>query len=177
MWCGAGLVSERLAGAEANVVGIDATARNIEIARRHAPKGGLAVDYRHCLTEHVAAGDERFDVVLNLEVIEHVADPARLMAECGALVRPGGLLIVGTINRTAQSWVKAIVGAEYVLRWLPIGTHDWRRFLRPEEINAMTAPHGLETREVSGVTYNPVINRWRVSADTSVNYMLVATRP
>jgi len=175
--CGDGLVSERLAEVEANVVGIDATARNIEIARRHALKSGLIIDYRYGLTEHVAAGDEYFDVVLNLEVIEHVADPARLMVECSALVRPGGLLIVATINRTLRSWVKAIVGAEYVLRWLPVGTHDWWRFLRPEDIQRMVAPHGLNTREVSGITFNPLNNRWRVGADTSVNYMLIATRP
>ena len=175
--CGAGLVSERLSGAEANVVGIDATGRNIEIARRHALKNGHVIDYRHGLTEHVAAGDERFDVVLNLEVIEHVADPARLMAECCALVRPGGLLVVATINRTVRSWIKAIFGAEYVLRWLPVGTHDWRRFLRPEEIRRMVLPHGLGTCEVWGISYTPLLNRWRVSSDVSVNFMYVATRP
>ena len=175
--CGAGLLCEPLAELGAVVVGIDATARNIEIARWHAAKSGLSVDYRHCLAEHVIESGERFDVVLNTEVVEHVADPEQFMKECCDLVEPGGIMIVATLNRTLRSFLLAIVGAEYVLRWLPKGTHDWRRFLRPEEIAAMASRHGLETTEVAGVSFNPLTDRWRVSGDPGVNYMLLAAKP
>lgn len=174
--CGAGLLCEPLAERGAHVVGIDATARNIEIARWHAAQSRLDVDYRHCLAEHVIETSERFDVVLNTEVIEHVADPERLMKECCDLVKPGGVMIVATLNRTLRSFLLAIIGAEYVLRWLPKGTHDWKRFLRPSEIGAMIEPHGLEVSDVTGVSFSPVASRWRLSGDTSVNYMLLAVK-
>ena len=174
--CGAGLLCEPLAERGAAVTGIDATARNIEIARLHAAKSGLEIDYRHGLAEHLVEAPKRFDVVLNMEVIEHVADPARLMRDCGDLVAPGGLMIVATLSRTLRAYLLAIVGAEYVLRWLPKGTHDWRRFLKPEEIRAMVEPQGLETQEITGVSFNPIADRWRLSRDTSVNYMLRARK-
>jgi 2-polyprenyl-6-hydroxyphenyl methylase/3-demethylubiquinone-9 3-methyltransferase len=174
--CGAGLLCEPLADLGAEMVGIDAAARNIAIARRHAAETGRRIDYRHQLAQHVAAEDERFDVVLNTEVIEHVADPAGLMRDCGMLVIPGGLMIVATLNRTLRAYFLAIVGAEYVLRWLPKGTHDWRRFLRPEEIRRMIQPYGLRTIEETGVTYNPLRRHWRLSRDTGVNYMLAAVK-
>jgi 2-polyprenyl-6-hydroxyphenyl methylase/3-demethylubiquinone-9 3-methyltransferase len=174
--CGAGLLCEPLAERGATVVGIDPTARNIEIARWHAAEKAVPVAYRHCLAEHVLETGERFDVVLNTEVVEHVADPGQLMKECCALVKPGGVMIVATLNRTARSFALAIVGAEYVLRWLPRGTHDWRRFLRPGQIRAMIRRHGLRTREVMGMSYNPIAGRWRLSRDTGVNYMLLATK-
>ncbi len=174
--CGAGLLCEPLAELGAQVVGIDATARNIEIARRHAAQRELNLDYRHCLAEHVVETGARFDVVLNTEVVEHVAAPEQLMKECCNLLAPGGILVVATLNRTLRSFLLAIIGAEYLLRWLPRGTHDWRRFLRPDEVRGMIEHHGLETNEVIGVAFNPITGRWRLSSDSSVNYMLRAAK-
>ena len=174
--CGAGLLCEPLAEQGAHVVGIDATARNADVARLHALEQALPIDYRHCLAEHVRETGERFDVVLNTEVIEHVANPEKLLADCAALVKPGGIMVVATLNRTLRSFVLAIVGAEYILRWLPRGTHDWRRFRRPKEISDMLARHGHETRDVRGVSFIPWANRWRLSNDESVNYMLLAAK-
>lgn len=174
--CGAGLLCEPLAEQGAHVVGIDATARNIDVARLHASAQSLPIDYRHSLAEHVRERGERFDVVLNTEVVEHVANPEQLLADCAALVKPGGIMVVATLNRTLRAFLLAIVGAEYILRWLPKGTHDWRRFLRPKEIGDMLARHGLETKEVRGVSFNPWANRWRLSNDDSVNYMLLAEK-
>ena len=174
--CGAGLLCEPLAARGADVVGIDPTARNIAIARWHAAESGLPVDYRHCLAQHVLETGARFDIVLNTEVVEHVADPRQLMQDCCDLVAPGGIMVVATLNRTLRAFFLAIVGAEYVLRWLPRGTHDWRRFLRPDEISAMITDHGLVTSEVTGLIYNPVAGRWRLSRDSAVNYMLLAAK-
>ncbi|UCH75143.1 MAG: bifunctional 2-polyprenyl-6-hydroxyphenol methylase/3-demethylubiquinol 3-O-methyltransferase UbiG [Rhodospirillales bacterium] len=174
--CGAGLFCEPLAKRGAEVVGIDPTARNIEIARWHAAQEGLSIEYRHGLAEHVVATGERFDVVVNAEVVEHVADPQQLMKDCGDLVKPGGLLLVATLNRTARAFLLAIVGAEYVLRWLPKGTHEWHRFLRPDEIRGMLRRSGLRTTEIVGVSYSPIADRWRLSRDTGVNFMLLAAK-
>tara|TARA_A100001037_G_scaffold56671_1_gene48964 strand:- start:7212 stop:7976 length:765 start_codon:yes stop_codon:yes gene_type:complete len=174
--CGAGLLCEPLADRGAKVHGIDATARNVEIARHHAAERDLDIDYRHCLAEHLLEAEAPFDVVLNTEVVEHVADPSQLMAECGALVKPGGMLIVATINRTLRAFLIAIVGAEYLLRWLPKGTHDWQRFLRPREIAAMLAPQSLVETDRTGVAFSPFARRWRLTRDTSVNYMLTAKK-
>lgn len=174
--CGAGLLCEPLTESGASVVGIDATARNVEVARWHAAKMNLAVDYRLCLAEHVLETNERFDIVLNTEVIEHVADQEQLMNDCCDLVKPGGIMIVATLNRTVRSFLFAILGAEYVLRWLPRGTHNWRRFVRPEEIRAMIERHRLETIDVTGVCFNPFSDRWHLSKDTNVNYMLLAAK-
>jgi len=172
--CGAGLLCEPLAEQGAHLVGIDATARNVDVARLHASEQSLPIDYRHCLAEHVRERGERFDVVLNTEVVEHVANPEQLLADCAALVKPGGIMVVATLNRTLRAFLLAIIGAEYILRWLPRGTHDWRRFLRPTEISDMLARNGLETHEVQGVSFNPWANRWRLSNDDSVNYILLA---
>lgn len=174
--CGAGLLCEPLARRGAHVVGIDATSRNVDIARDHAAKGGLSIDYRHALADSLLQAGESFDAVLNTEVIEHVADQPQLMSDCCHLVRPDGTMIVATLNRTLRAFAKAIVGAEYVLRWLPKGTHDWRRFVKPDEISAMIAPHGFRAADVTGVSFNPVSNVWRLSKDASVNYMLAAER-
>ncbi len=174
--CGAGLLCEPLAEQGAHVVGIDATARNVDVARLHASAQALPIDYRHCLAEHVRETGELFDVVINTEVIEHVANPGQLLADCSALVKPGGIMVVATLNRTVRALVLAIVGAEYILRWLPKGTHDWRRFLRPREISDMLDRNGLKTQEVRGVTFNPFSNCWRLSNDDSVNYMLLAAK-
>ena len=174
--CGAGLISEPLAAAGAHVVGIDAAFKNIEIAKKHAIQSGHYVDYRHCLSEHVLETEERFDVVLNLEVIEHVADPEQLMSDCCHLLKPGGIIIIATLNQTIKSFLFAIVGAEYIMRWLPIGTHDWWRFFSPQEIIDMLTPHGLSNCKTMGLVYNPLIRRWRLSQNTSVNYLLVAEK-
>ena len=171
--CGGGLLCEPLTRLGARVTGIDAGARNIAIARSHAADGELAIDYRQATAESLAAAGERFDVVLSMEVVEHVADPAGFLASCAELVAPGGLLIVATLNRTAKSFAFAIVGAEYLLRWLPRGTHDWRRFLRPSEIAGMVRSQGLALGEAMGVVYSPLGDNWRLSAsDLDVNYML-----
>lgn len=174
--CGGGLVSEPMARMGAQVVGVDASARNVEIARIHARQGGLEIDYRAGTAESLQAAGERFDVVLNLEVVEHVADPAAFLASCAALVAPGGAMVVATINRTPQAFALAIVGAEYVLRWLPRGTHRWSKFVRPAEIAAALRPTGLDLREFAGMSYNPLADRWRVGRDLGVNYMAFAAR-
>jgi 2-polyprenyl-6-hydroxyphenyl methylase/3-demethylubiquinone-9 3-methyltransferase len=171
--CGGGLLCEPLARLGARVTGIDAGQRNIAIAQNHARDSELEIDYREATAEALAAAGERFDVVLSMEVVEHVADPAGFLASCAQLVAPGGLLIVATLNRTAKSFAFAIVGAEYLLRWLPRGTHDWRRFLRPSEMAGMIRPQGLTLGEAIGVIYSPLGDNWRLSAsDLDVNYML-----
>ncbi len=171
--CGGGLLCEPLARLGATVTGIDAGAETIAIARSHAAESDMAIDYREATAEMLAEAGERFDVVLSMEVVEHVSDPAAFMAACAQLVAPGGLLIVATLNRTAKSFAFAIVGAEYLLRWLPRGTHDWRRFLRPSELAAMLRSQGLALSEAMGVVYSPLSDSWRLSAnDLDVNYML-----
>ena len=174
--CGGGLLCEPLTRLGARVTGIDAAEKNIRIAALHAGQSGLKIDYRHAAAEDLAAAGESFDVVLNMEVVEHVADVAGFLAACGALVAPGGASVVATLNRTPKSFMLAIVGAEYVLRWLPRGTHDWRRFLRPSELVRHLRPAGLEVTEITGVVYDPIVARWRLSRDLGVNYMLFAVK-
>ena len=175
--CGGGLISEPLAMLGAHVVGVDATARNIEIAKRHASDTGVVVDYRHGTASSAVDDTETFDVVLNLEVVEHVLEPKRLIKDCAALVRPGGLMIVATLNRTIRAFALAILGAEYVLRWLPRGTHQWGRFLKPTEISKMLSNNGLAVHDITGVTFNPLTREWKVSENVAVNYLLVAKKP
>ncbi|QYI99353.1 bifunctional 2-polyprenyl-6-hydroxyphenol methylase/3-demethylubiquinol 3-O-methyltransferase UbiG [Thalassovita mediterranea] len=176
--CGGGLVSEPMARLGASVTGVDASEANIKTALTHAREGGLDIDYRAGTAEGLLeAGAEPFDIVLNLEVVEHVADPAQFMKDTAALLRPGGLMIAATLNRTPKAFALAIVGAEYVLRWLPPGTHEFSKFLTPAEVAAPLQMAGLETDRPQGVSYNPVSDSWRLSNDTKVNYMLVARRP
>jgi 2-polyprenyl-6-hydroxyphenyl methylase/3-demethylubiquinone-9 3-methyltransferase len=171
--CGGGLLCEPLTRLGAQVTGIDAGERNIAIAKRHAGESELAIDYRQATAEALAESGERFDVVLSMEVLEHVSQPGGFMAACAQLVAPGGLLIVATLNRTAKSFAFAIVGAEYLLRWLPRGTHDWRRFMRPSEVTALVRRQGLTLAEAVGVVYSPLADKWRlVKGDLDVNYML-----
>jgi 2-polyprenyl-6-hydroxyphenyl methylase/3-demethylubiquinone-9 3-methyltransferase len=171
--CGGGLLCEPLTRLGARVTGLDAGERNIAIAGAHAQESELDIDYRNATAEDVEAGGERFDIVLSMEVVEHVSDPAGFMAACAGLVAPGGLLITATLNRTAKSFALAIVGAEYLLRWLPRGTHDWRRFLRPSELAALVRPRGLSLAEAMGVVYSPLADKWRLDpGDLDVNYML-----
>lgn len=174
--CGAGLVSEPMARLGATVTGIDASERSVMTASRHAGQTGLAVTYRHALPEDLDPSADLFDIVLSLEVVEHVADLGAFLTAIGRLVAPGGILVVGTLNRTPVSYVKAIVGAEYVLRWLPRGTHDWAKFVTPAELTGHLAPLGLETVECRGVALHPLTWRWSLSSDTSVNYLQLHRR-
>ncbi|MFN9162583.1 MAG: bifunctional 2-polyprenyl-6-hydroxyphenol methylase/3-demethylubiquinol 3-O-methyltransferase UbiG [Alphaproteobacteria bacterium] len=175
--CGGGLLSEPMARLGFDVLGADASARNIGTASTHAREQGLSIDYRATSAEELAAAGERFDVILNMEVVEHVADLDLFLQSCAAMLRPGGIMFVATLNRTLKSWALAIVGAEYVLGWLPRGTHDWNRFLKPMELDAALGRAGLNGRNETGVVYNPLLNEWSPSSDTDVNYMLVAEKP
>jgi 2-polyprenyl-6-hydroxyphenyl methylase/3-demethylubiquinone-9 3-methyltransferase len=172
--CGGGLLAEPLARLGASVTAVDAAARNIAVARLHAEQAGLAIDYRVAAAETLAEAGERFDIVLAMEVIEHVADLDAFIGAAVALLAPGGLLFLATINRTAKAFALAVVGAEYVLRWLPRGTHDWRRFVRPSELAAALRRHGAAPIEIRGVAYQPLADRWALSADLDVNYMMVS---
>jgi 2-polyprenyl-6-hydroxyphenyl methylase/3-demethylubiquinone-9 3-methyltransferase len=175
--CGGGLLTEPMARLGAEAVGADASETNIEVARLHAADVGLAIDYRATTAEDLAAAGETFDVVLAMEIVEHVTDPALFVAECARMVRPGGLLFMATLNRTMKSYALAIVGAEMILRWLPRGTHQWAKFVTPAELcDAMTAS-GLEILDRTGVTYDPLRDRWsRNPRDLDVNYMVLAGR-
>jgi 2-polyprenyl-6-hydroxyphenyl methylase/3-demethylubiquinone-9 3-methyltransferase len=175
--CGGGLVTEPLARMGAMVTGIDPATENVTIARHHAEREGLAVDYRAETAEALAARGETFDVVLVLEVVEHVADMPAFVATAAGLVRPGGLLLASTINRTLKAWALAIVGAEYVLRWLPRGTHSYDKLVTPNELAAALAAAGLDVAAETGVMYVPLADRWRLTSDMDVNYMMAAKRP
>jgi 2-polyprenyl-6-hydroxyphenyl methylase/3-demethylubiquinone-9 3-methyltransferase len=174
--CGGGLVAEPMARLGASVLGADAAERNIGVARAHAAESGLGIDYRCTSAEALAAGGERFDVVLTLEVVEHVADLNGFLACCGQMVKPGGLLIAATLNRTLKAYALAIVGAEYILGWLPRGTHDWKKFVQPHELAQGLRRAGLTMQDVTGVSYDPLADRWSISGDTDVNYMMVAVK-
>lgn len=176
--CGGGLLSEPMARLGATVSGIDAAEPSIAVARTHAAAGGLAIDYRCTTVETLAASGAQFDVVLNMEVVEHVADRDAFLDAAATLVAPGGLTAISTLNRTTKAWLLAIVGGEYVLRWLPRGTHDWHKFVRPSEIAAAFRRSGLTLTDLSGVVYDPLGDRWRLStSDLDVNYMAMAARP
>jgi 2-polyprenyl-6-hydroxyphenyl methylase/3-demethylubiquinone-9 3-methyltransferase len=174
--CGGGLLSEPLVRLGARVTGIDAAAENIAIARDHAAASGLAIDYQLTTAESLATSGATFDAALAMEVVEHVADPDIFLEACARLLAPEGVLFLATINRTAKAFAFAIVGAEYLLRWLPRGTHDWRRFMRPSELAARLRPHGLDLVELCGVAYDPLTGRWHRSRDLGVNYMGMAAR-
>ena len=174
---GGGILSESLARLGASVVGIDPAPNNIVIAARHARSGGMTVDYRCTTVESLAATGERFDAVLAMEVIEHVNDVPGFVRDAAAMVKPGGLFIGATLNRTAKSYALAIIGAEYVLRWLPRGTHDWRKFVTPAEFKALTLRNGLKPIAEAGVVFDPLRRRWHQSRDTGCNYMFAARRP
>jgi 2-polyprenyl-6-hydroxyphenyl methylase/3-demethylubiquinone-9 3-methyltransferase len=174
--CGGGLLSEPLARLGATMVGVDAGEKNIAIAKLHAEQSGLTIDYRATTAETLAAAGERFDIVLNMEVVEHVDNVPLYMKSCAELVAPGGLLFTATINRTLRAYAFAIVGAEQVLRWLPKGTHDYAKFLTPEEISALVTRNGLRVVEKTGVVFHPLADEWRQSRDTGINYMVLAEK-
>lgn len=175
--CGAGLLCEPLARMGAEVTGIDAAAQSLEVARHHAAMSELAIDYRHTTVEALAEAGESYDLVTALEVVEHVADVDVFLHACCALVRPSGALALSTINRTPQAFAFAILGAEYLLRRIPRGTHDWRKFLKPSELARPLRRAGFQVRDLAGMVYNPVCGEWRLSSsDFSINYLLWARR-
>ncbi len=175
---GGGLLAEPMARLGARVTGIDAAEPNVRMAGLHAAEGGLDIDYRFTDAEALAAAGERFDVVLNMEVVEHVADLGGFLDACCTLVRPGGVMVTATLNRTAKAFALAIVGAEYLLRWLPVGTHRWSKFVRPSELAAGLRAGGLDMVELTGVAYNPICDRWHLAPrDLDVNYMAFAAKP
>ncbi|HEX2581604.1 MAG TPA: bifunctional 2-polyprenyl-6-hydroxyphenol methylase/3-demethylubiquinol 3-O-methyltransferase UbiG [Dongiaceae bacterium] len=174
--CGGGLLSEPMARLGARVTGIDASERNIQIARLHAEQAGVPVIYRAGTLESMET-DMLYDVILAMEIVEHIADLDVFFDALAARLKPGGLLFLATLNRTVRSFALAIVGAEYVLRWLPRGTHDWKKFLRPSEIVRYLRPRYLIFQEMSGIRYRPLADRWELSADCAVNYILVAKAP
>jgi 2-polyprenyl-6-hydroxyphenyl methylase/3-demethylubiquinone-9 3-methyltransferase len=175
--CGGGILSEPLARLGAAVLGADPSATNIEAAKLHAAEAGVTVDYRVSTAEALADENERFDIVLAMEVVEHVADLGLFVERCAEMVKPGGLMITATLNRTLKSFALAIVGAEYVLRWLPRGTHQWDKFVTPNELEAALEHRGLRVIDETGVIYNLLSDRWQLSSDMDVNYMVVAERP
>jgi 2-polyprenyl-6-hydroxyphenyl methylase/3-demethylubiquinone-9 3-methyltransferase len=174
--CGGGVLSEPLARLGASLVGADPATTNIEVARLHAAQSGLEIDYRATTAEALADAGERFDIVLAMEVVEHVTDVELFVARCGEMVKPGGQMVVATLNRTLKSFALAIVGAEYVLRWLPRGTHQWDKFVTPNELEIALERAGLRVVDQQGVIYNPLADRWQIARDMDVNYMLVAER-
>jgi 2-polyprenyl-6-hydroxyphenyl methylase/3-demethylubiquinone-9 3-methyltransferase len=175
--CGGGLLSEPLAALGAGVTGADPSPENIEAARRHAAISAIDVDYRAVTAEALASAGESFDIVLAMEVLEHVAAVKGFLTAAAALVRPGGLFVGATLNRTLKSYALAIVGAEYVLRWVEPGTHDWRKFLKPYEMLKPLQASGLREIDRAGVIYHPVTDEWRLSGDIDVNYMIALERP
>lgn len=173
--CGGGLVTEAVARLGADMLGIDASEESVRVAELHAQGEALPIRYRRAAPEEIAAEGLQFDVVLSLEVIEHVADIDRFIEASAALVRPGGAMILSTINRTLKSLALAKVGAEYVLRWLPVGTHDWRKFVKPSELATALRRHGFSITEIGGIVYDPLRDTWSLGRDLDVNYMAMAT--
>ncbi|MEA2759862.1 MAG: 2-polyprenyl-6-hydroxyphenyl methylase / 3-demethylubiquinone-9 3-methyltransferase [Methylobacteriaceae bacterium] len=174
--CGGGILCEPLARMGAEMTGIDPAPGNIDIARAHAAPQSLAVNYRTDTAETLVAEGASFDAVLAMEVIEHVPNQAAFVATAAALVRPGGLLIMSTLNRTLKSFALAIIGAEYVLRWLPKGTHKWERFVTPEELARFMRRSEMRVIDRAGIVYNPLSGKWGLSRDTDVNYVIVAEK-
>ncbi|MBU2960629.1 bifunctional 2-polyprenyl-6-hydroxyphenol methylase/3-demethylubiquinol 3-O-methyltransferase UbiG [Citreicella sp. C3M06] len=176
--CGGGLLCEPMARLGATVVGVDAAERNIPVAQLHAQQSELTIDYRHTTAEALSATGEKFDVVLNMEVVEHVADPLAYLSACRALLKPGALHLCSTLNRNAKSFAMAILGAEWVMRWLPKGTHDWQKFITPDELYELLRRAGLTPVDRKGYVFNPISWAWHISdRDLSVNYVTAALAP
>ncbi|WP_092641994.1 bifunctional 2-polyprenyl-6-hydroxyphenol methylase/3-demethylubiquinol 3-O-methyltransferase UbiG [Jannaschia faecimaris] len=177
--CGGGLLSEPMARLGATVVGVDAAERNIPVAQAHAEQSGLEIDYRHTSAEDLLRTDEApFDAILNMEVVEHVSDPLAYLTACRDLLRPGGIMICSTISRNPKSYVMAIIGAEHVMRWLPKGTHEWSKFITPDELFALLEQSGMRPEDRMGFVFNPITWSWRLSdRDLSVNYVTASVRP
>lgn len=176
--CGGGLLSEPMARLGAEVVGADAAERNIPVAQLHAEQSGLTIDYRHTTAEDMAAAGEQFDAILNMEVVEHVADPQAYLTACQQLLKPGGIMICSTINRNPKSYLFAIIGAEHVMRWLPKGTHEWDKFITPDELFELLTKAGLDPVDRTGFVFNPLGWSWSLSdRDLSVNYTTASVKP
>ena len=173
--CGGGLISEPISRLGAKVTGIDASEKNINIAKLHSKKSGLNINYINAPPENLEA-DEKFDIILNLEIVEHVDNVNLYINSCNKLLKKKGLMFTATINRTLISYVKAIIGAEYVLRWLPVGTHDWNKFIKPEELEDFLFKEKFSTLDVTGLKFNPFINKWKTSKDLSVNYIIASIK-
>ena len=173
--CGGGLISEPLSRLGANVTGIDASYKNIEVAKIHSKKNGLKIRYLNTSPEKKQV-NEKFDVILNLEVVEHVENLDLFLKSASDLLKKNGIMFIATINRTFESYIKAIIGAEYILRWLPIGTHEWQKFLKPEELVVKLSKLNFEKTNVDGLKFNILSNQWNLSKDCSVNYIIVATK-
>ena len=169
--CGGGLISEPLARLGANVTGIDASDKNINVAILHSKKNGLKINYINSSPENLK-DFKKFDIILNLEIVEHVEDVSLYIKSCGKLLRKNGLMFTATLNRSFTSYVKAIIGAEYLLRWLPIGTHDWNKFIKPEELEKFLSQENFSTLDVTGLKFNPILRKWKKSSDLSVNYII-----
>jgi len=174
--CGGGLLSEPMHRLGATVTGIDAGDKNISIARLHAEQGGLDIDYRHQLPEDLAGTGQEFDIVLNMEIVEHVADLEAFLEASARMVRPGGVMVLSTLNRTLKSLALAKIGAEYILRWLPVGTHDWNKFVKPSELAHGLRDTGIEITDLTGMVYHPLKDEWSASRDLDVNYMAFAVK-
>lgn len=176
--CGGGLLCEPMARLGAEVVGADAAERNIPVAQVHAEQSGLDIDYRHTTAEALADAGEQFDAVLNMEVVEHVADPLAYLTSCAALLKPGGIMTCSTINRNAKSYAMAIIGAEHIMRWLPKGTHEWKKFITPDELFDLMREAGLDPVDRKGFVFNPLSWSWSISdRDLSVNYVTASVKP
>lgn len=175
--CGGGLLSEPMCRMGATVTGADASEKNIKTAKVHAEQQKLTINYRSIPAETLVEQNERFNIVVNMEVMEHVADLPHFVTSCANLLEPGGVMICATLNRTFKSLGLAVIGAEYILRWLPVGTHQWSQFIKPDELSDHLNSAGLSVGEFTGVTYNPISDRWSLSRDTAVNYMTIATKP
>lgn len=173
--CGGGLISEPMSRLGAEVTGIDASQKNINIASLHAKKSKLNIKYIHKAPEQMNTA-EKFDIILNLEVVEHVENLDLYLKSCSNLLKKNGLMFTATLNRTLTSYIKAIIGAEYILRWLPIGTHDWNKFVRPEELEKKISSFNLSSHEIKGLSFNPVLSKWSRTDNLSVNYILVAKK-
>ena len=169
--CGGGLISEPMARLGANVTGIDASEKNIQVARLHSKENELKINYLNTSPENLK-NFEKFDIILNFEIVEHVDDINLYIKSCYKLLKKGGLMFTATINRSFMSYLKAIIGAEYVLRWLPIGTHDWNKFIKPEELEKILSQQKFSTLDVKGLNFNPILNKWKKTNDLSVNYII-----
>ena len=175
--CGGGLLCEPMARLGATVVGVDAAAGNIPVAEVHAKQSGLKIDYRHDTAENLAANGEQFDAILNMEVVEHVADPQAYTDACAALLKPGGIMICSTINRNPKSYLMAIIGAEHIMRWLPKGTHEWDKFITPDELYGLIEKAGLKPVDRKGFVFNPLTWSWSISdRDLTVNYVTASIK-
>ncbi|ABM45687.1 3-demethylubiquinone-9 3-methyltransferase [Bartonella bacilliformis str. Heidi Mejia] len=174
--CGGGLLCEPMVRLGATVIGADAAQNNIEVAKIHATQSGLSIDYRATTAEKLADKGEKFDIILNMEIVEHVADVDLFISATAKMLKPQGLMFIATLNRTWKSWGLAIVGAEYILRWLPKGTHDYKKFLKPQELKKLLLTNSLKVIDELGITYNPLNDSWNRSKDMDVNYMLLVKR-